>query len=58
MSYLLFDGGFASQLIELAMEDAHARREELVEFFAERSQDAASASSDPVNGPAGTRASD
>lgn len=32
-SYLLFDGGFASRLIELGMEDAHARRDALIEFF-------------------------
>jgi NTE family protein len=32
-SYLLFDGEYASQLIELAMADAHARRDALIEFF-------------------------
>ena len=32
-SYLLFDGPYAQDLISLAMEDAHARRDELIEFF-------------------------
>ncbi|MDP2272979.1 MAG: patatin-like phospholipase family protein [Archangium sp.] len=32
-SYLLFDAGYANDLIALAMEDAHARREQLIEFF-------------------------
>jgi NTE family protein len=32
-SYLLFDGEYAKDLISLAMEDAHARREQLLEFF-------------------------
>lgn len=32
-SYILFDGGFARQLIELGMEDAHARRDALSQFF-------------------------
>ena len=32
-SYILFDGAFASQLIELGMQDSHARCEELVEFI-------------------------
>lgn len=34
-SYLLFDGAYAKDLIALAMEDAHARREDLIRFFAE-----------------------
>ncbi len=33
-SYLLFDGAYAKELVALGMEDTHARREELVEFFA------------------------
>lgn len=32
-SYLLFDADYAHDLIALAMEDAHARREQLIEFF-------------------------
>jgi NTE family protein len=32
-SYLLFDSAYAHDLIELAMHDAHARREQLIEFF-------------------------
>lgn len=32
-SYLLFDSEYAKDLISLAMEDAHARREQLLDFF-------------------------
>ena len=32
-SYLLFDGDYARVLIELAMEDAHAQRDALIDFF-------------------------
>lgn len=32
-SYLLFDGAYARVLIDLAMEDAHAQREALINFF-------------------------
>lgn len=32
-SYLLFDGNYAKALIELALEDAHAQREQLIAFF-------------------------
>lgn len=32
-SYLLFDAAYANDLISLAMEDAHARRDQLIEFF-------------------------
>jgi len=32
-SYLLFDGPFCRQLIEMGRSDAHARRHELLEFF-------------------------
>ena len=34
-SYLLFDGAYAADLIQLGMEDAHAQREALVRFFGE-----------------------
>lgn len=34
LSYLLFDGGFGAQLIEMGMNDARARRDELAAFFA------------------------
>lgn len=32
-SYLLFDGVYARALIDLAMEDAHAQRDALIDFF-------------------------
>jgi NTE family protein len=32
-SYLLFDGDYARALIDLAMDDAHAQREALIDFF-------------------------
>jgi NTE family protein len=32
-SYLLFDGAYAGALIDMAMEDAHACREQLLSFF-------------------------
>jgi NTE family protein len=32
-SYLLFDGAYAKRLIQMGMDDAHARREQLVSFF-------------------------
>ncbi len=34
-SYLLFDGEYAKALITMAMEDTHARRDELIRFFSE-----------------------
>jgi NTE family protein len=37
-SYLLFDGDYARALIDLAMEDAHAKREALIDFFDPDSQ--------------------
>ena len=33
VSYLLFDGAFASRLIDLGRADAAARRDELMAFF-------------------------
>ena len=33
LSYLLFDGAYATDLIRLAMKDAHAQREEIIAFF-------------------------
>ncbi|MGH7271356.1 MAG: patatin-like phospholipase family protein, partial [Polyangiaceae bacterium] len=38
LSYILFDGPFAGQLIEMGRADARARHEELVGFFAKRVQ--------------------
>ena len=38
-SYLLFDGGFCRQLIELGRADAKARKEELVAFFGDVEED-------------------
>jgi NTE family protein len=38
-SYLLFDGTFCRQLIEMGRADAMARREELMAFFGEASED-------------------
>ena len=33
LSYLLFDGEYASDLVRLAMKDAHAQRDEIISFF-------------------------
>jgi NTE family protein len=33
IAYLLFEGGFARQLIELGRRDAHNRRDEIRKFF-------------------------
>ena len=33
LSYLLFDGAYASDLIRLAMKDAHSQRDEIIAFF-------------------------
>jgi NTE family protein len=32
-SYLLFDGAYAKRLIQMGMDDTHARREQLLSFF-------------------------
>lgn len=39
-SYLLFDGPFCRQLIEMGRADAQARRDELMRFFGDPSEDA------------------
>ena len=39
-SYLLFDGGFARELIEMGRADAKARRDELLAFFGDPADDA------------------
>jgi NTE family protein len=38
-SYVLFDGHYCRQLIELGRADAHARRDELLAFFGHASDD-------------------
>lgn len=38
-SYLLFDGPYAEALVQLGMEDAHARRDQLIDFFDPSSSD-------------------
>jgi NTE family protein len=38
-SYLLFDGAYAKDLIDLAMEDAHRQRDALVRFFEPEAKD-------------------
>ncbi len=39
-SYLLFDGDFARRLIELGRSDAHARRNEILDFLGDAEDDA------------------
>src|SRR5207248_3333087 len=41
-SYLLFDGAFCKQLIEMGRADAKARRDELLDFFGDKSDDGGS----------------
>jgi NTE family protein len=48
-SYLLFDGAFARELIEMGRADAKARRDELLEFFGDPSDDYRQG--DPEPGP-------
>lgn len=38
-SYLLFDGHFCRQVIEMGRADAHARRDEILQFFGDVSED-------------------
>ena len=33
LSYLLFDGEYATDLVRLGMRDADAKRQELIDFF-------------------------
>jgi NTE family protein len=47
-SYLLFDGGFARELIEMGRADAKARRDELLAFFGDPSDDEREEDDDPV----------
>ncbi|MCL2778875.1 MAG: patatin-like phospholipase family protein [Polyangiaceae bacterium] len=42
-SYLLFDGHFCRQLIEMGRADAHARRDEIMRFFGDVGQDGGTA---------------
>ncbi|MBX3125384.1 MAG: patatin-like phospholipase family protein [Polyangiaceae bacterium] len=48
-SYLLFDGGFARRLIELGRSDAHARRNELLDFLGDAEDDAGDPSEPPAD---------
>ena len=47
-SYLLFDGGFARELIEMGRADAKARREDLLAFFGEPDDDEVRGGDDPT----------
>jgi NTE family protein len=47
-SYLLFDGQFCRQLIEMGRADAKARRDELLAFFGEATDDGGGASDEPI----------
>lgn len=49
-SYLLFDGQFCRQLIEMGRADAQARRDELLEFFGDRGEDGAAGDSSDGSG--------
>ena len=46
-SYLLFDGPFCRRLIEMGRSDAHARRDELLEFFREAQEAGGGATEEP-----------
>jgi NTE family protein len=50
-SYLLFDGGFARELIEMGRADAKARRDELLEFFGDAADDQRQGDPDPGRDP-------
>jgi NTE family protein len=49
-SYLLFDGAFCRQLIEMGRSDAKARRDELMAFFGDPSEDAWDEAPEPTAG--------
>jgi NTE family protein len=49
-SYLLFDGTFCRQLIEMGRADAHARRDHLMDFFGDASADEGPGSAEPGRG--------
>jgi NTE family protein len=51
-SYLLFDGQFCQKLIEMGRADAHARREQLFEFFGDGSEQSDDPD-DPLDGDPG-----
>jgi NTE family protein len=46
-SYLLFDGHFCRQLIEMGRSDAHARRDELLAFFGDAGDDGPAGGDEP-----------
>ena len=49
-SYLLFDGHFCRQMIELGRSDAHARRDEILSFFGHASDDGGGSVDDTDSG--------
>ncbi len=49
-SYLLFDGGFCRQLIEMGRADAHARRDQILKFFADAEAGGAGSDGDDNGG--------
>ena len=53
-SYLLFDGQFCRQLIEMGRADAQARRDELLAFFGDAADDAGGGPTDEELGASGT----
>jgi NTE family protein len=53
-SYLLFDGAFCRQLIEMGRADAQARREDLLAFFGDAEEDREAARASQELGPTGS----
>ncbi|MDB4943014.1 MAG: Patatin [Labilithrix sp.] len=49
-SYLLFDGYYCRQLIEMGRADAHARRDEILAFFGDAEEDGGGALDDDESG--------